>query len=423
MNIFIPVFLPHGTVDAVPSKSDLHRALICASLCDTPTFIHAGQLCEDTGATVRCLRALGGRVECGEKGLTVCGKLTGGGILDCGESGSTLRFLLPVAAVLGKRTEFTGSGKLPLRPMRVLLEALREKGLKADSDFLPISIDSRAEAGEYRIPGNISSQFVSGLMMALPVSGKESVIRLTTKPESELYIEMTRYTLGKFGIHWEKFTDKESKATGYRYTGGDYVSPGEYITEGDWSGAAFFAVMGALKGSVTVNGLNNAGIQPDRNIINIIKSCGARVTLNGNGFSVCHDKLGPFRADVSGFPDLFPVLAVLACGAEGDSLLYNAARLRIKESDRIETTAELIRSLGGSVSVGNDWLEIHGKGYLDGGIADGAGDHRIVMSAAVASVISKKGVLIKGSEAVGKSYGDFFEAIRNCGAVPSGKDE
>ncbi len=422
MITFVPAFKPVGTVVAVPSKSDVHRALICASLCPDETFVKVSELCADTGATVECLRALGGRVDRAEGGFSVSGPMFGGGVPDCRESGSTLRFLLPVAAALGKPAKFVGSGKLPLRPMNVLVEALRGKGLKADRDFLPISISGGISGGQYELPANISSQFISGLMMALPLTGEECVVNLTTKPESELYIEMTRNTLRRFKVCWERTVSEETGLVSYRFSGGKYISPGKYEAEGDWSGAAFFAVMGALGGKVTLTGLNFDSLQPDRKIIEIVEKAGADVNISGGELTVSRKILNPINVDVSGCPDLFPVLAVLACGAKGESLLYNAARLRIKESDRIETTAQLIRSLGGKAETGSDWLKIYGNGKLCGGEADGANDHRIVMSAAVAAVISETGVLVKGSEAVGKSYGGFFEAIKNCGACPAGKD-
>jgi len=420
MNIIIYPSEINGIITAVESKSDAHRALICAALSEGLTKIALRSSNADMDATAECLTALGARVERTEDGFEVQGKLTGGGALNCGESGSTLRFLLPIAAVLGKETSFVGSGKLPLRPMRPLTEELRNHGANVTSDFLPITLSKAVSGGIYEIPGNISSQFISGLLMALPLAKKtdtECEIRLTSKLESSMYVDMTLNTLSQFGVRWKEIEalDNNGIFGGYRLENGCFATNGAYAVESDWSGAAFFFVLGALGGDVLIKGLREDSLQPDKAIMEIVASAGGRITRSEDGIRVQKGEIKPFDLDVSQFPDLFPVLAVLACGAKGKSLLKNAGRLRIKESDRIKSTAALINTLGGRAVEGDDYLEIYGTGELIGGKADGSGDHRIVMSAAVASSICHNPVEITGAEAVSKSYPSFFEVFENLG--------
>lgn len=417
----------YGSVSAVASKSDAHRALICAALCNGETEITVKELNDDITATAGCLKALGAEIKRTENGFFVVGRARGGGELQCGESGSTARFLLPICAALGKGAALSGKGKLPTRPMLPLSEELRRNGCNVSSDFLPLTVSGKLKGGRYVLSGNVSSQFISGLLMALPITNAPSEIMLSSPLQSELYADMTVRTLSEFGVSWKKLSPEQTEGFcgGYRLEGdvdygyvcsavgekrnyNTYKTCGKYEVEGDWSGAAFFAVTAAIAGEITLSGLKSDSLQPDKAIIDIIGTAGASVCENGDGICVSKGKIAPISVDVSQFPDLFPVLATLACAANGESLLYNAGRLRIKESDRITATANMITSLGGSVEEGDDYLKIFGKGYLDGGSVDCAGDHRIAMSAAVASLICKNGAELSGSEAVKKSYPDFF---------------
>jgi len=416
-----------GDLNAVGSKSDAHRALICAALCEGETEIKIDALNADIEATAECLNALGASVERTRGGYSVKGRAYGGGSLWCGESGSTVRFLIPVAAALGKETSFSGGGKLPERPMLPLTEELRNKGCEVTADLLPLTVSGRLTGGRYVLPGNVSSQFVSGLLMALPLTNEPCEILMSSPLQSELYADMTVKTLLRFGVRWKKLRADESEGYfgGYRLdcemgsvcsmgraeTYDTYKTPGSYTVEGDWSGASFFVALAALSGEITVYGLDENSLQPDKAIARIVKDAGAEVTWQNGALTVKKGEIKPFSVDVSQFPDIFPILAVLACGAEGESLLYNAGRLRIKESDRIETTAALVRALGGNVEVGQDFMRIFGTGRLCGGTVDGAGDHRIVMSAAIASALCEKEVEILGAEAVNKSFPTFFEAL------------
>ncbi len=419
-----------GTVYAVDSKSDAHRALICAALCEGETTVKISALNADIVATADCLSALGASVTRIGDIYKVKGRAVGGGLLMCGESGSTVRFLLPVAAALGRTATFFGKGKLPSRPMLPLTNEMRHKGCTVSDDFLPITVSGELMGGRYVLAGNVSSQFISGLLMALPLTDTACEIMLSSPLQSELYADMTVKTLSRFGVKWEKLSAEESDGFcgGYRLEGtvnygnictahcGDikydtYSSCGEYTVEGDWSGAAFFAVAGAIAGDIELLGLAPDSLQPDKAIIDAIELAGASVIRSEGSVRVKKGEIKPFEIDVSQFPDIFPILSVLACAARGESLLYNAGRLRIKESDRIETTASMIRALGGSVEVGQDYLRIFGTGSLVGGTVDGANDHRIVMSAAIASLLCKGEVEILGHEAVNKSYPEFFDVL------------
>ncbi len=419
-----------GSVTAVDSKSDAHRALICAALCDGKTEISVRELNDDIVATANCLKALGAKIERTADKYTVIGRASGGGSLWCGESGSTARFLLPVCASLGKTATLSGGGKLPTRPMLPLTEEMRHKGCTVSSDFLPVTVSGKLTGGRYVLAGNVSSQFISGLLMALPLIDTACEIMLSSPLQSELYADMTVKTLSRFGVRWQKLSPEQADGFcgGYRLCGvtdygnfctascgktnyDTYNTNGQYTVEGDWSGAAFFAVAAALAGEIELLGLDIKSLQPDKAIIDVIESAGAIVEKTNGAIRIKKGKLKAISVDVSQFPDIFPILAVLACGADGESLLYNAGRLRIKESDRIETTAAMVKALGGQVEVGQEHLKIFGTGRLSGGTVDGAGDHRIVMSAAIASLICENEVEILGHEAVNKSYPEFFNVF------------
>ena len=409
---------PGGTIRAISSKSDAHRNLICAALADKPTVFAPFTPSNDIDATKSCLAALGTSfLRTQDGGVTVTpGKTPDSPSLDCGESGSTLRFLLPVAAALGCGAVFTGHGRLPERRVSALLDAMRQNGCTPSAEHLPISLSGRLTPGEYAIIGNESSQYISGLLFALPLTGGDCHIRIIGPCSSRGYIEMTLRTVRRFGI-----TVQEPE-TGFLVPGGQrYRSPGNAVLEGDWSNAAFFLAAGALGKTVTVTGLDAATAQRDCEIAPLLARFGAQITQQDGCVTVSPGHLAAQRIDVDQIPDLLPILAVTACAAEGETVLYNAARLRDKESDRLTTTAALLTALGGSVQEEPDALRIRGVGRLKGGTVDGAGDHRIVMAAAVAAAISEASVTIHGAEAVRKSYPGFFEDLKalggNCDGV------
>ncbi len=391
MDIIITPGTLRGTLEAPPSKSHAHRLMTAVALAGKKNF---ESLCtsEDTRATFRCLN-----------------ELHDDGILDCGESGTTLRFLLPVASALGINAEFIGHGRLPERPMSALNNALRENGAVISADNLPIKVSGQLHPGVFRVPGNISSQFISGLLFALPLLEGDSEIVIEGKRESVGYIDMTLDTLRSFSINIEE-TPSEYKIKGPQ----KYIEPDSPRVQGDWSNAAFFLCAGALGGETDITGLSPDSRQSDRAVVSILKDFGADVKC-GDMISVRGNGLRGIKIDISQCPDLFPTLAATACAALGDTIFTNAARLRIKESDRIEAVEKMINSLGGFAESTEDSLTVRGTGTLPGGEVDSFNDHRIVMAAAVAACICENPVIIHDAQAVNKSYPNFFEDYRKLG--------
>ncbi len=405
-----------GIVDAVSAKSDVHRLLICASLSHTPTQIRIDHLNQDILATMDCLRQMGARIEktAPETGvwsvLPLWENLNPAPLLDCRESGSTLRFLLPVAAAVCKRPSFSGSGRLPARPIAPLTAQMALHGCRFSADALPMTLSNGLTGGIYEIPGDVSSQFISGLLFALPLLEHDSEIQLTTPLESASYVGMTLQTLEKFGIQAEK------TAGGYRVRGGQrYNAPGFVEAERDWSGAAFYLAAGAVGGAIACRGLDLSSRQPDKAILSFLQQFGANVRCADGAVCVSPGSLTGIEIDASDAPDIVPVLSIVACGALGNTMIRKAGRLRMKESDRLEAVADCITALGGTVCLTDDGMVISGRGKLTGGEVSGRNDHRIVMAAAIASILCEKPVVIRGADAVGKSYPDFFSDFTALG--------
>lgn len=404
----------HGAIRAIPSKSDAHRLLICAALADVPTQFTLPQSSADIEATMNCLRALGAEITREGDSVMVAPirSVPENPLLDCGESGSTLRFLLPVAAALCGRVRFTGQGRLPDRPIGELKSAMEAHGVSFSADQLPFTLSGRLSGGAYSLPGNVSSQYITGLLLAMPRLDGDSTLTLTTKLESAAYVDITLHTLRRFGI-----TVQTGGAT-YTVPGGQkFLSPVRAELDGDWSNAAFFLAAGALASPVTVSGLNLNSPQGDQEILNLLRRFGAAVTARGTAITVSPAPLYGFNIDMSGIPDALPVLAAVAACANGETRFTNAARLRLKESDRLAATAAMLRALGGYAEELPDGLIVRGAA-LTGGTVDGCNDHRIVMAAAIAAIRCNGTVTITGTEAVRKSYPAFFEDyIRLGGGV------
>ncbi len=405
-----------GEVKAIASKSAAHRLLICAAFAKGDTVIGCEEINEDISATVRCLTALGAKIERRNKEYFVSPvrELKRGALLDCGESGSTMRFLVPVACMLGADASFLMSGRLPLRPLSPLREELERGGI----EFTPIGSNPLVCKGqlgerEFSIDGGVSSQFISGLLFAIAASGEGGKVRIKGRLESKPYIDLTVDTLGIFGV---KVTETEY---GYEIAeNGGLLSPESVEAEGDWSGAAFPLCMGAIgKAPVTVRGLNMASSQGDKAIIDILRAMGARVETADSSVTVFPSSLQGVSVDASQIPDLVPILAVVASVAKGRTVIYNAGRLRIKESDRLMAVSDTLSRLGADVKETEDGLSIEGRERLSGGEVSAYGDHRIVMSAAVAALRCDGEVIINGAEAVSKSYPSFFEDMAELGLV------
>ena len=411
MNIVIEPSPLKGEIAAIPSKSVAHRMLICAALADGPTTLRIPKTSDDIDATADCLRALGAAITVNNEDYIVepIAQIENIPLLDCGESGSTLRFLLPVAAAAADRCRFDGHGRLPERPLSDLTDAMKEHGVSFDGEKLPFTIGGRLRGGIYRLPGNVSSQYITGLLLALPLCEEDSVIELTTALESASYIDITLSVLKTFGItvHCER--------NRYIIPGKQvFRSPGTLPVEGDWSNAAFFLTAAALNNDITMTGLNPNSAQGDRKIIALLEQLGA-VTQKDNGrLTLRSDELKGCTIDIQDTPDLLPVLSVAAAFAQGKTTFINAARLRLKESDRLASSAAMIENLGGRAEVGEDELTVYGTGLI-GGTVESCNDHRIAMSAAVAATRCSKPVTILHAEAVKKSYPGFYNDYNKTG--------
>ncbi|MBC8571149.1 3-phosphoshikimate 1-carboxyvinyltransferase [Zongyangia hominis] len=414
MDVMVSASTLRGTASAVPSKSMGHRSLICAALAGGGT-VSGLRFSADISATVDALSAMGFSLT-RDGGAVRAGAFTppssrGGElpVIDCNESGSTLRFLIPVAAALGESVTFTGRGRLPSRPIGVLTDALSQHGVFFSGDSLPLSMSGYLKPGHFRLPGNVSSQYISGLLFALPLLEGDSVVEITTPLESKPYIDLTVKALGDFGI---KVTETSQ---GYAVRGNQRYEPRDCAVEGDYSNAAFFACGAALGGAVLTTGLDPASLQGDRDIFPLLERMGAKVTWETDGVRVQSGPLRGIDIDASQIPDLVPVLAVTAAFCEGETTIYNAGRLRLKESDRLSAVSDCLRRLGAQVEEGSDRLKITGKPRLLGGEVDGCNDHRIVMAMAVAALRCEGPVIIRGAQAVEKSYGAFFEDYQALG--------
>lgn len=413
MNVTITPSALSGTVPAVPSKSAAHRLLICAALADKPTNLMISGSSADIKATVDCLRALGADIKEIPDGLIVnpIKESVKSALLDCGESGSTLRFLIPPAIVLCDEVSFAGHGRLPERPIDHLRKVLEQHGAVFSSPALPFSVTGQLTGGEYALPGNVSSQYISGLLFALPMLPDDSEIVLTTKLESTAYVDMTLDALRRFGIKVER-TDNSFFIKGCQ----KYISPGTVEVEGDWSNSAFFLAAGAIGESCTVTGIDPSSGQGDRAMLDILRRFGAVVKENGSSVTVSPARLNGCDVDISEIPDLLPILAVTAGFARGESRFINGARLRLKESDRLASTASMLKAIGVEVIEGEDNLTVVG-GKPCGGVIDGCNDHRIVMAGAIAAIGCAESVTITDAQAANKSYPAFFDDYISLGGV------
>ena len=385
---------PHklsGILKAPDSKSDMCRKLLCSALCNRGMVFHMDTTCisDDVEAMIQCLRALGTTITIlSDTALEVApgARHEKEPHLECRESATVLRFMLPVAAALYGKASFSGIGSLSRRPILPILKALEAHGVYADADRLPLEYSGFLTAGTYKMPGDISSQFISGLLLAMPLLDEESHIKLTSRLESAAYVDMTIQTMGQFGVLVERTKDGFTVPANQKYR-----SPEDLTAERDWSSCAFLYPFGA-----DFQGLDPKSLQPDRAIKKY-----AEILAQGA-------KIDELSIDVSPHPDLFPILAVLACRVKGRVVLCGAKRLRIKESDRIVSTAALINGLGGKAEEKGDTLVITGTGSLTGGTVSSFNDHRIAMAAVAASSICTGNVHITDAQVIKKSYPGFL---------------
>jgi len=421
--------IPHhldGSVAALPSKSMAHRLMILAALSQGITDFVCPSLSEDVKATLRCLKAIGAPAMGTRDGLRMV-PVTVGGVrrnaqLDVGESGSTLRFLLPILAALGRGATFVGHGRLAERPLSPLDEQLELHGvtLSARGSF-PLVVGGTLSGGDFQLPGNVSSQFVSGLLMAGPLLEGGVRIAVSEHVESKGYIDLTIDALARFGV---RVDERRAKIDGTSCLvfqvpeGSRLVTPGTCVVEGDWSNAAFWLAAGALGSQpLSVTGLDLSSRQGDRAIMAALAMMGARMGRSSGIVAASREALHGRDIDVSGIPDLVPPLAAVASVAQGTTRLSRAGRLRLKESDRLQTISATIRALGGAAEVDGDDLVIEGVETLSGGTVDAANDHRIAMMASICAAYAAGPTTILGADCVSKSYPGFFHDFRSLGGV------
>ena len=406
-----------GTVSAPPSKSMAHRAVLCSALAKGTSHIENLEFSKDISATLAAAGQLCARVESGPADVLVEGLghfRPVFGPVDCCESGSTLRFLIPLASLTGQSITFVGRGRLMERPQSVYETLYREQNLHFEQANGQLTVAGSLRSGEYTLAGNVSSQFISGLLFALPLLAGDSTLHLIPPVESRSYIEMTRAAQAAFGVtsHWLDDTT-------LCIPGGQQYHPRDYIVEGDYSQAAFLAVLGAVKGSITLTGLAAETLQGDAAILDILRRCGAKFTRTEAGLVFEQAPLHGVDIDLADCPDLGPVLMVLGLLCEGTTVIRNAERLRIKESDRIAAMEAELRAVGGLVESEGGTITVQGcadRLHAPAGVLHGHNDHRVVMSLAVLSLATGIPLTVDDAEAITKSWPNFFEAIKPLGA-------
>jgi len=411
-NIKLNPGLKKGAVAVPSSKSIAHRALICAALAKEQSYIYRIDHSEDIDATINALQTMGEHIEMLEDKMIVVGDnstdiVHNNIIINCKESGSTLRFLIPVAAALGITATFIGEGSLLPRTINLYADLFKDKGvdLKLNDGKVPAIVSGKLSAGKFYVPGDITSQFITGLMFALPLLDGNSEIILTSPLESAPYVDLTIDVLKIFGILVHKTSN------GYYINGNQNYLSATFIVEGDFSQAAFFASMAAINGDIIIKRLTSRSLQGDYKIIDILCEFGAKVFFDGNILrAIKGENLKGIKIDAMHIPDLIPVLSVVAAYAQGETVIYNAERLRLKESDRINAIYEMLKSIGADVKETNDGLIINGTGgeKLPGGFVKSFNDHRIAMAAAVASVWTENGVTVDDMTCINKSYPMFL---------------
>lgn len=404
-----------GEIVMPPSKSVAHRAIICASLSRGISKISPIELSKDIYATINCVKSLGAEVTIDENVLTIDGTnmfSNKKALLNCNESGSTLRFLIPISAIGGVNATFVGSGLLPQRPIGIYLDCLPSFGVECITEGgLPLEIKGLLKNGKYTIPGNISSQFITGLLLALPLLEKDSEIVITGKTESIGYIDMTIDVMNTFGVKIDKTEN------GYFIKGGQKYQCQDFIVEGDWSQAGFFLASGTIGDKVTIKGLKINSTQGDKEGLEIFKKIGADIQVcDNNDIIVKKGNLKAIDIDASQIPDLVPIISVVASLCDGQTTkIYNAERLRIKECNRLSAMANNLNAIGAKVTELPDGLIIEGVKNFNGGFVEGYNDHRIVMSMAIASICSKNEIVLTDAYSINKSYPTFFEEFNRMG--------
>lgn len=397
-----------GNVRAPSSKSMVHRQLVIAALAERPSRLAVDGVSDDILATIGCLNALGADITFAGDTLTVVPidteKLKARVTLLPRESGTTLRFILPLIGVLGVSADIIPEGRLASRPLRELTDELSSHGMSFSFYENVIHASGRLLPGDYVLPGNVSSQYISALLLTLPKLGDDSRLTVTGTVESKAYIGLTVSALKTAGVQID-----EKNNVFFIKGNQKYLPVHSSAVEGDWSNAAFFLCMGALsRKGISVSGLDPYSLQGDRQIVDILARMGAKVSVSDSSITIKRGVLKAITLDVSQVPDLVPAVSTLMALADGTSRITNARRLRLKESDRLETTCAFLRAIDADAALDGDDIVINGKRELAGGEADAFNDHRVAMALTLAACGCKSPVVIRGAEAVNKSFPDFF---------------
>lgn len=393
----------NGKVCAPPSKSAAHRAILSAALSCGESKILNLAYSEDISATLSVIEALGANVRLYGSTAMITGMCKGEQlnkrILNCNESGSTLRFIIPIALALGGNFFVSGKGRLMERPLDDYYKIFDTQGIFHKKENDKIFFDGKLSGGRYELSGNVSSQYITGLLYSLPLLSSDSEIVITTPIESLGYIKMTLQMLEKFGISIKHSDDYRN----YHISGSQTYKACDYTVEGDYSQAAFYYVANELGNNLEISGLLTDSLQGDKAILDVI--------------NFLKDGKSEHTIDVSQIPDLVPIISVLATQTDGVTHIINAGRLRIKESDRLTAITQELTKLGAKIDEFDDSLTIHGKTTLSGGVVDAHNDHRIAMSLAIASTVACGEIKICGSDSVKKSYKDFWEVFCSLGGI------
>ncbi len=409
-----------GKISVPPSKSLSHRALICASLSKGKSKISNILLSEDIKATISALEHLGAKFEIDKTEVVVTGvnrlKYDNNPI-HCNESGSTLRFMIPIFSLTNKEVVFVGEKSLIKRPQTIYQQIFNDDGnifIKTDNKIV---VKGSIKSKEYFIDGTVSSQFFSGLMFSLPLLEEDSTIYVNGNLESRSYIDLTIEILEEFGIVIQEIEN------GYFIQGNQTYEPHNYRIEGDYSQAAFFLVGGIINGAIEIGDLNYESNQGDKAIIDIITTMNGRTIFTENGFIVSKSDTTGTTIDISDCPDLGPIVALLGSLSKGTTTITNISRLRLKESDRVNSTVSILKALGANIVVKDEKIIIHGKPLLQGGVTvDSYNDHRIAMMVSIAALCCKKEVVLTNANAINKSYPHFFEDYKHVGGKYKIKD-
>ena len=403
----------HGVVDVPASKSIMHRALICAALAKGKSIIHNTYVSQDITATMDCLTQLGASFVVHEDTIEVHGieQAAPAANLFCGESGSTIRFLIPIAAALDVNAAFSGTGKLVSRPLHLYRDAFIGKGVTFDyTGMLPANLSGQLKSGIYCIPGNVSSQFITGLLFALPILEGDSVLEVLPPFESKSYVDITLSCLRAFGI------EVENEGSTYHIPGGQQYRATDYAVESDYSQAAFFLVANALGNDLTLRTFGEQSVQGDSAILRILSEAGVESHLQNGALTNTVQKLSAFHIEASDIPDLVPILCVLACFCDGVSTIQKVERLKIKESDRIASTMDIVTRLGGTIAYADDTITITGgMTHFQSAVLPSYNDHRIAMAGAIAATKANGDIIIEDAGCVRKSFPTFFETYQHLG--------